>query len=87
MRWRGRFRRGKDAGGYELPKWKECEREEEKIKNFLLKIIRIWSHCGVGKTMRETMQDDGLQGRSLVGEVGLVSFKSVMKKDNGAFFQ
>ena len=37
--------------------------------------------------MRETMQDDGLQGRSLVGEVGLVSFKSVMKKDNGDFFQ
>lgn len=33
------------------------------------------------------MQDDGLQGRSLVGEVGLVPFKSVMKKDNGAFFQ
>ena len=33
------------------------------------------------------MQDDGLQGRSLVNEVGLVPFKSVMKKDNGAFFQ
>lgn len=33
------------------------------------------------------MQDDGLQGRSLVGEVGLVLFKSVMKKDNGDFFQ
>ena len=31
LRWRGRFWHEKDAGGYELPKWKECEREEEKI--------------------------------------------------------
>ena len=61
--------------------------KKRKSKTSRSKQFGIWSGCGVGKKKRETMQDDGLQGRSLVGEVGLVSFKSVMKKDNGAFFQ